>query len=139
MRHRDEAAALLREICDCSPEGFFRQIDKSRQGIDFTLAFLVKADGRVTSGTIARELNVSTARIAVILNKMEKNKLVIRRTSAEDARRTIVEITPEGIARAEELREQSLEKLDLLLDRVGVEDLREFIRISQKIKSALEK
>ncbi len=138
MDHRKEIIDLLREIYTCSPRKFFRQIDGSQQGINFVLAFLVKADGKVTPGDIAKGLNVSTARIAVILNKMEKNNLIIRHTSTEDARQIEVEITPEGITRAAEIRKQILKKIDILLDKVGYEELREFILISQKIKNALE-
>ena len=50
----------------------------------------------------------------------------------------MVKITPEGIAYSEQIKEQILEKIQLLLDRVGREDMNEFLRISRKIKNVLD-
>ena len=138
MANRRDALNFLNEIHAHAPKKLFHQIDHSQQGIRFVLAYLAKSGGTVTAGDIAKGLHVSTARISALLNKMEKQGLITRRTSSEDARRTEVFLTPEGALSEETNREQILEKMELLLERVGEEDLRTFIRIFCEIKKALE-
>ena len=137
MSHREDAIALLDDLhCDL-PRPFFSEVEESQKGTGFVLAYLVNADGEVIAGDIAREMNVSTARIATLLRTMEKNGLVIRCNSTTDARRTVVKLTPAGMERAAGLREQILQKMETLLEKVGKEDLKEFMRVARKIKIAM--
>lgn len=137
MNKRDEALELLGKIHACRPKALFGKIDESRKGIGFVLAYLCNADHEVIAGELARELGVSTARIAAILRNMEKNELIVRRRSSEDARQTVVKITRAGSKYAAELREQLLSKVELLIEKLGKQELEEFIRISNQIREAL--
>ena len=91
------------------------------------------------AGDLAKRLNVSTARIAALLKKMEKSGLLTRHDSSEDGRRTLVEITPAGAALATEMREKAVSKVQSLIEQVGKEDLEQYIRISNKIREAMDK
>lgn len=137
MDTRDEARELLEKIHACRPRGFFGKVDESQRGVGFVLAYLCKSDHEVIAGELSRELGVSTARIAALLKAMEKNGLIIRQRSCEDARQTVVKITDAGEDFAEALKEQLLSKIELLIEKVGRRDLEEFIRISNKIRKAL--
>ena len=68
---------------------------------------------------------------------MEQNGLITRCTSTEDARRTVVGITPAGIDSVNEMRAQALHKIELLLAQVSKEDLETYIRISRQIKEVI--
>lgn len=138
MSKKEDAQEFFQKMCSCRPQPFFSKLDESQRGIGFVLAYLSEAKGEIIAGDLARELNVSTARIAALLKKMEKNGLIERRSAKGDARQTVVEITQAGIEYSDKIREQILEKAELLLEKVGKDDLDEFIRISQKIKNALE-
>lgn len=137
MDTRDEARELLEKIHACRPRGFFGKVDESQRGVGFVLAYLCKADHEVIAGELARELGVSTARIAALLKSMEKNGLIVRQRSSDDARQTVVKITGAGAKFVNELKEQLLSKIELLVEKVGKRDLEEFIRISNKIREAL--
>ena len=50
----------------------------------------------------------------------------------------MVQITQAGSAYVDKMKEQMLLKMELLLEKVGREDLDEFIRISHKIKEAFD-
>ena len=134
----EDAKELLEKISACRPKSFFNKIDESQRGIDFALIRLAEADDTVIAGDLARELNVSTARIAILLKKMEDKSLIIRKRSDSDARQTVVEITPKGLEHVQKIREQLLARTELLLEKVGKKDLDEFIRISQKIREVLD-
>ena len=138
MDTREDAQEMLHKLGECRSKSFLNQVDESQKGIGFVLAYLQKSNGEVIAGDLARELGVSTARIAALLRKMEKNGLIIRFRSSSDARQTVVEITYEGRIYVERIKEQMIEKMELLLEKVGREDMEEFIRISHKIKEAFD-
>ena len=138
MASRADAQEFLRKIRNCRPWSFFGKVDECQRGTGFILAYLEQKSGEVIAGDLARELNVSTARIAALLKTMEKNGLIIRYRSSADNRQTVVEITQKGIDYSLKMREQILEKVELLLERVSREELDQFIRISEKIKEVLE-
>lgn len=138
MGTREDAQELLHQLRACRSKSVFGKIDESQKGVGFVLVYLWESDHEVIAGELAKELNVSTARIAALLRKMEKNGLIIRYRSPMDARQIVVEITEQGNAYVNQMREQILMKMELLLEKVGKEDIEEFIRISHKINKALE-
>lgn len=137
MSKREEAQELLQKMHTCRPRAFFGRVDDSQRGAGFVLFYLKGADHEVVAGELARELNVSTARIAALLKTMEKNGLIVRNNSSVDARQTVVSITQEGTKFAEEMKEKLLQTIELLLEKVGRDELEEFIRISNRIREAL--
>lgn len=138
MTKREEATAVLEELRTCMPRDFLSRLDELHKGTGFLLGMLAVSDGVVYAGDIAREMDVSTARIAVLLNKMEKNGFLRREPSPEDARKTVVKLTEQGRDCIRRTKEQALDRTELLLERVGPEDVWEFIRLSKKIKAAME-
>lgn len=139
MCNRDDALRLLREMRLSLPNPFFCEMDRTRKGKGFILAYLEEANSEVLAGDLAKEMGVSTARIAALLKTTEKEGLITRYNSPQDARRTIVKITPAGIQWISEAREQIIQNIELLLDEVGKEDLEEFIRVARKIGCVLNK
>lgn len=132
------AQEFLYRLRSCRPRSFFGRVDEIQKGTGFILNYLDESEGEVAAGDLARELNVSTARIAALLKKMEKNGLITRSGSPADARKTIVALTPAGQAFLDERRREILGIAEILIEKVGKEDLDEFIRICEKIKEALE-
>lgn len=137
MSTRNEARELLLKMRSCRPRSFFGKVDESRSGTGFVLNYLRESDHEVVAGELSRELGVSTARIAALLKTMEKNGLIVRQSSAEDARLTVVKITREGIEYDDRIWEFIVSQMELLIKKVGREELEEFIRISYKIREAL--
>lgn len=138
MSNKEDAQEFLQQMRSCRVRPFYSKLDESQRGTGFVIAYLSEAEGEVIAGDLARELNVSTARIAALLRKMENDGLIRRRRADTDARQTVVEITQAGTEYSHMMKEQILEKAELLLEKVGKDDLNEFIRISKKIKQALE-
>lgn len=138
MSRSEEAQAFIRELCSCIPRNFFTRVEETQRGIGFILVYLGSTQNEVVAGDLARELNVSTARIAALLKKMESNGLIVRYDSPKDARKTVVEITDEGRAYLNRLKEDVLIKAELMLEKIGKEDIEDFLRISHKIKEVLE-
>ncbi len=137
MSTREEAIELIGKIKSCRPKSFFSKIDNSSRGSGFILFYLIKVNHEVSAGELARALEVSTARIAVLLKSMEKNGLIERSRSASDSRQIVVKLTQAGIDTADQIKEQIIGKTMLLLDQIGKEKLDEFIRISNEIREVL--
>ena len=137
MNISEDAKEYLERLHSCIPRLFYSEIDATRRGFGFVLGYLEQANKEVYAGDLSKELNVSTARIAALLKKMEQNGFIVRSASEEDARRTLVSITPAGIDLIDKMRAQALRKIELLLTKVSREDLETYIRISQQIKEVI--
>ena len=137
MSTREDAQLFMEKLYSCTPRFFYSEIETIQRGFGFILNYLEQADGEVNAGDLSKKLNVSTARIAALLKRMEQNGLITHHASQEDARRIVVEITPAGIVLVDEMREQTLQKIELLLDQISREDLETYIRISRQIKAVM--
>ena len=117
MSMSGDAREYLEKLYSCMPKLFYSELEATQRGFGFVLSYLEQADEKVYAGDLSKKLNVSTARIAALLKRMEQNGLITRRTSSKDARRTVVEITSAGIASVDEMRKQALYRMELLLAR----------------------
>lgn len=138
MDVKSEAEELMEKFRLCAPKKFFSSVEETERGTGFILAFLDREKGEVIAGDIAREMNVTTARVAALLRNMEKNGLILRENSSEDARCTVVRITGKGTDFISRKKAALLKKTELLIEKVGRKDLEEFIRISHKIREVME-
>lgn len=135
MSLREEAAELVGRVQQLRPKPLFCK-DNSFRGMNFVLLYLKESDRETPAGELAKELDVSTARIAALLNTMEKSGYIERERSGQDARQTFVRLTPAGLAAAEEIQEHILQDAMLLIEKVGSKDLYEFLRIYERIRDA---
>lgn len=138
MDVKTEAERLMLEFRTCTPQKIFSRVEETKRGMGFVLLMLENSDREIVAGDIAEGMNVSTARVAALLKKMEQNGLITRENSSSDARRTVVKITPKGRETVLEKRAEFLKKTELLIEKVGMKDLEEFIRISRKIRDVLD-
>lgn len=138
MSTREDAQAFLAELYLSIPRSFYSELEMTRRGFGFVLDYLEQAEGEVTAGDLAKKMEVSPARVAILLKKMEESGFIARHTSSKDARRIIVEITPAGVAFVEDMKERTLNKVESLLNQVSKEDLYTYVKISRKIREAME-
>lgn len=137
MEKREQALILMEELRKCRPQIFLDKIDLTDRGIHFVLGYLIHHNEEVISSDLSNALNVSTARMAKLLNKMEAKQLIIKKHSNNDARKTVVVLTQKGIDKALLYKETLVNVTMNLIDQVGYNDLQEFVRISYKMKNAM--
>ncbi len=115
-----------------------KKMNPQHEGLAYVTTYLYKnRDKTVYPGDIAREAGVSTARIAAILNKLEANNMIIRTPSGNDSRKTVVSLTEEGLIAVEKRIGEIVEFTADMIDIVGAEDMDEYLRLSQKMKDAI--
>lgn len=113
------------------------RFQRGTRGEHFILHFLAQSEGDVLPSQISDEMDISSARIAVALNKLEHKGLINRRIDKVDRRRILVELTPEGKDAAEEMERMMIGDIARLLELLGEEDAQEMIRIMSKLANAV--
>lgn len=131
------AKKIIKKINKFNPFEFLNLIDKNSQGMNSILSYLNGKKEDVTAGELAVKINVSTARIAVLLKKLVKMDLITKSVSNQDARVTIVSITEKGKKYIEKETEKSVSIMQKILKKVDPKEIDEFIRIAIKINKSI--
>lgn len=105
-----------------------QQVTKLVRGELFVLNYLATHEKAVYPKDLSKEMVVSTARIAVILNQMEDKKWITRTADTEDNRQILVALTEEGHQVIEQQREKIIHAVVQMFEKLGPEDAAEFIR-----------
>ena len=98
--------------------------------ISKTIAVLLKNNDEVISVDLSNALNVSTARMAKLLTKMEKKNLIVKHKSLIDQRKTIVELTKHGKEQFLEYKNLIVEYLESIVNFIGVDKFEEYLLIT---------
>lgn len=138
MATQEQIEMILELLKRAPPSEQFRNIDKNTAGTRAILRFLNETDGTLTAGMISEHMNVSTARVAVLLKKMAAKGLIEKESDPADARRVVVRLSEHGMRTAERVRESIYAQVGAMIDKVGVEKMREFAAISYELQSAIK-
>lgn len=138
MATREQIETILVLVHDTHPATFFKRIDDTSAGISAVLRFLYEADGEVTSGQISSSMNVSTARMAVLLKKMDAKGLICKETGAADARTTVVRLSGFGRETVEKIHADMYRQVGCVIDKIGMERLIEFTTVAREICSIMK-
>lgn len=114
------------------------KLDIKVDGKRFVLGCLAK-NGKMKSLDLADELKVSTARIAVIINSLEKDDLVKREKDLIDKRITYITLTDKGVVLTKNMHDKMLKTISQVMSRVGEDDLMTFIKVAKVIKEEVMK
>jgi DNA-binding MarR family transcriptional regulator len=114
-----------------------KHINEAFRGEAFILDCLACCKRNLHPGEIGQEMEVSSARIASALNRLEKKELITRQIDTQDRRGILIEITPKGREVAEENRQMILRFAADMLERLGEDDAREYVRIQKRLATIL--
>lgn len=134
MATDEQISNILRQMMCAHPAKFYKHMDDTRAGIGAVLRLLYKAQTPVTAGTISDKLEISTARVAVLLKKMEAKGLITKEKDPIDARVTIVKLTDFGKQTIENMWQDIRSQMGQVIDEIGEDRLLEYIEISKEIR-----
>ena len=134
MASGEQIRRVLKRLEQVHPAECFRSVDETKAGIGAVLRLLDEADGIVTAGRISDVLQISTARVAVLLKKMTAKGVITRTRSSTDARITVVQLTASGRQAIAAMRDQMYRQMGRVIDAVGEERLMEFIDTAEEIQ-----
>lgn len=110
-----------------------KKFDETMQGEAFVLLYAKMQGGSVLPSEFSTEMNISSARIAAVLNSLENKGLITRQIDPDDRRRVLVDLTQEGKALGEQYYHMILSITTRMLTMLGEHDAREFVRIKGRL------
>ena len=96
------------------------------------MRLLDQANGALTAGDISRLLEMTTSRIAAVLNSLEKKEMIARLPDPADRRRVAVALTARGEDFCLERRKEAERDFTHLLERLGEDDARQFVHLLER-------
>lgn len=137
MASQEEIERLLRQIRTIGPFEMFKNIDRSEAGINAVLRCLYESEETVTAGKLSEKLEISTARVAVLLKKMAVKGLIERKCDPSDGRVVVVKLSEYGEETARKNIEDVYARVNEMIDKIGMERMLEFVAISREIHSLM--
>lgn len=113
--------------------GPHKLIGKNARGECFVLRCLARSKAPLLPSDLSEQSHASIARIAVVLNTLEKKGLISRAIDPTDRRRILVSLTNVGQEYVAVVRTQLREDMKHLLEELGEQDAREYLRITKRI------
>ena len=133
MCYDDIASELLKTRAEFFHVQASQEMSKMLKGELFVLNYLATHEQQTHPNTISKEMSVSTARIAVLLNRLEEKGLITLTDDPEDNRQIIVHLTEKGAEKIAQCRKDTLNCMTEMLEYLGPDDARELLRIEKKI------
>lgn len=134
MATEQEVKDIMDKMFEFRQDELFNSVNKMKAGIGAVLKYLYEhQEETVTAGNLSDFLHVSTARVAVILKKMETKGLIYKGKGIEDGRVTIVQLSEHGLETVNWFEADLYRKINNVIDNIGKERLDEFIEIGKKI------
>lgn len=95
-------------------------------------------DSGVKVSDISEHLNTSKPDVSKKIRVLEEKGYVTRRESRQDKRVTYIEITPKGKEVLLSNKKEAAQFLTNVFDRMGEEDMEQFMRLLDKMRKAIE-
>lgn len=138
MATTEQIEALMEQLKKAPPAECFQKFDMSTAGIRAILKILNETDRKVTAGDLSEHMKVSTARIAVLLKKMEAKGLIEKEHDSADGRVVVVRLSKQGKALADQFKANLYAHIGEMIDKIGMDRMLEFAAVSNEIQSLMK-
>ncbi len=103
------------------------------KGTFLALYYLISSQKAVHPKELSQKMAVSSARIASLLNHMEQEELIVRKSDPNDNRQIFVSITKKGEQLIQYKRGEVVEIMAEVLEELGPKEAETYLRIQMKI------
>lgn len=135
----EETAELLFQQLKSEPQTSLTDVlNDFNRGEVGVLSYLAFDKDEASAGELSEKLNVTTARVASILNSLEHKGYIKRKEDYFDKRRTLVIITNKGKTLAIDIKKEIINKIIKVIREVGYDEIKEYAKIALKIKKILD-
>lgn len=135
----EQTELVLERLQEAFPQGFVKTLRDGNAGIGAVLQLLDKTSATVTAGEISEFMKISTARVSVLLKKMEKKGLIKKEKDTHDARVTNVYLSDKGEEKVQQMQSTLYEQVGIIIDKIGMDRMVEFIKISHEINETMNR
>lgn len=129
MDYTELAKQFLHNSYQLRNHGHQKKISESMKGEMFAILYILRQGGIVLPSEISNEMNISSARVAAILNNLENKGFITRQIDKSDRRKILVDLTQKGMALAEKHNQMVVNITARMLELLGEHDARELVRI----------
>lgn len=139
MDKREQVFNIIKKLKENKPAKVFKKVsDDLDSGVRFILMYLMDSMGEVYASSISDVMNISRARVGILLNKMETKGYITKEASDKDARIEVINLTNKGLNRCNEIKREIEEYITIILEKIGYDELNNFLDTACKIKNVLE-
>ncbi len=138
MATTEQIEVLMEQLKKAPPAECFQKFDMSTAGIRAILKILNETEGKVTAGDLSEYMKVSTARIAVLLKKMDAKGLIEKEHDLADGRVVVVKLSNQGRELADKFKENLYAHIGEMIDKIGMDRMLEFAAVSNEIQSLIK-
>ncbi len=110
-----------------------RTMSQIARGEVLALNYLAANGNRAYPKDMSKALMLTTARVAAMLKSLEGQDMITRTPDSADNRQVIVCLTEKGIALVEERRTGMIHSVAKMLEALGEEDAKAYVRIQAKL------
>lgn len=139
MNVEEVAEILFQQLKPTSSASLTEVLNEFNRGEVGVLSYLAFDKNEATAGELSEKLNVTTARVASILNSLENKKYIKRKDDNLDKRKTLVSITNKGKELANITKREVIKKIIKVVEQVGYDEIKDYVRIALKIRDVLDK
>ena len=137
MPTKEEISALMKRFHESMPRTVMTKMERANLGICMVLRYLEGVGRPVSAADISRYMNVSTARMAVLLRTMSEKDFITKSEDSSDARKVQISLTDKGRAYIQTVKAELLDLMTEIVNRVGIERMEQFLEISKEINAAV--
>ncbi len=134
----DEVREIIKKLEAIKPKKLIDDCHVNKEGIMHALVYLYTSKEPVSAGDISKQLGVSTARVAVILRKMQEKGDITKETDPRDARKAVIRITPKGRAFIDQRKSMFFNDIRDMVEKIGKERFDEFLNILSEVHEFME-
>ena len=133
MAEQKDIDYVISRFFSKKPGEFSKKFSEDNAGINFVLKILDDAGTPLSAGEISKRSCVSTARVAVLIKKMQDKGLIKREEDENDRRKALVSITEKGSSEVRHSKELFIKMVGRLIDEIGIDEIKQFFMTSEKI------
>ncbi len=136
---KEKIKELTNVIINNNPFKVIEEFYKDIQGKNYILKYLYEKKEDASAGELSTIMKVSTARVAALIKKLEKNNYIEKYNPSYDARITMVHLTKTGHDFIEKKLETIFDKVEKIIDAFGENKVDDFIYMAKELNKIFNK
>lgn len=137
MTDKEKIDMIFEHLMRNSSQELLKLFNDSNSGMGAVFRILKSSSAPITASNISELMDVSEARMTVLLKKMQNRGYIIKEKSGSDARVSYIKLTDLGNAESEKLHDILCQNIAIIVDAVGLEKIEQYIRLNDEINSAI--
>lgn len=138
MATKEEITEIMELIRKNKPQRVFKNLNDREMGLFAVIGYLSESNGEVTSSDISKFLCVSSARIAIMIKKLEKREFIEKIDSSKDKRVKVIKLTQKGHNLSNKLDKHANDVVEKIIDEFGLKELKDFFETMERLKIVLD-